>query len=253
MRKIMRKKVFFWSLLFSIFLVGAVHAKELTLATGLSIPPYIIQKEKSGIQLDLLREILKVKGHKLERMVYVSNRRLVKELAAKHVDGAINVPPNMKNVHYSKTIIYFKNVAISLKKNDFHLNSIEDLLQKRITAFQNASRFLGPDFARIAKNNKKYQEIVQQLAQVDQLYKGRTDVVISDQYIFQYFRNQHRKRVSVTDPLVFHNILPPSPRKAAFLDLQICADFDEGLTVIRKNGIYQKIIDRYISDLEIGQ
>lgn len=230
-----------------------LSAKELTLATSLSIPPYIIKETESGIQLEIVREALKLKGHTLKKMSYVSNNRVLRMLQLKQVDGVINIPPNVPNAFYSDMIIEYENVAISLEEKGFQIKSIADLSDKRITGFQNASKFLGAEFGAMAKANRRYSEVVNQFAQVDQLFRKRTDVVIGDKRIFLYFREQYRNTANTVGdaslPIVTFDVLPFSPRKAAFHDEALRDDFNEGLQALRESGRYQGLIDSFMKDL----
>ena len=229
-----------------IFLFYAeLFSNELTLATGLSIPPYVIKETHSGIELDIVKEVLKLRGYNIDTILYVTNKRIHKLLLEKSIDFALNVPPNIKNIYYSNVIIEFKNVAIALNKNHFKINTLNDLVGKRVIAFQNANKFLGKEFHYFSLENKNYNELINQVAQVEHLYKSRADVVISDKYIFLYYKNKNIKRYDKTLKLDFFDILPSSPRRAVFLSEEIRNEFNKGLVELKKNGGYLQLMQKY--------
>lgn len=221
-------------------------ADELVLAAGISNPPYFFLDEDRGIHLDLIRAVLHETGDTFKEIVYVSNHRANRMLQDAKADFAINVPPGNENFCYSDTILHYRNVGITLSERNLTINHIADLQKHRVTGFQNASKLLGLEFAQYASTATRYREVVYQAAQVEQLFRARTDVVISDKYIFQHFRNQNSSPEDKKKKITFHNIFPPTPRNVTFIDKKRCQRFNEGLKAIVKNGTYETIMKRYI-------
>ena len=228
----------------------SVSAKELALATSLSIPPYILKDSNSGIQLEIVKEALKVKGYEIREMVYASNKRVQKMFEQNKVDGIINLASNLPNVFYSDTIIEYENVAIALKKHNFKINNIDDLKDKNVLAFQNANKFLTADFSAMAKKNRRYKEVINQIAQVHNLYKERTEVIVMGKRIFLYFRNQAKlkqsKTIGLSNPITIYKIFPPTPRRMGFHTQQLRDEFNNGLKQIKISGKYQNLVDKYL-------
>ncbi|WP_108652614.1 substrate-binding periplasmic protein [Dongshaea marina] len=221
------------------------QAKSLTLATSFSIPPYILRQSDSGVQLEIVREALAQHGHEIENIIYASNKRVQRLLSLKLVDMIINAPPGIEKAFYSDNIIDYQNVAITLKSAGIKLEHIDDLARFRVVAFQNARQFFGKKFAKMAEENKKYSEVINQVVQVDQLYRGVADVAISDKWIFLYYRKQLSHKMALQQPLTFHPIFPDSARPAAFYQEALRNDFNLGLEKLRSSGRYQELLESY--------
>ena len=90
-----------------------------------------------------------------------------------------------------------KTWLISLKKNNFKINSVYDLSGKSVVSFQNATEFLPAPFkALTTKLPRSYEEVVYQAAQVDQLMKEWVDVVVLEKRVFLYYLQQYKATVS---------------------------------------------------------
>ena len=219
--------------------------KELTLAVGLAIPPYNIPETKSGIELDIVREALKDKGYTIKPK-YVPFARVKRELKDKTVDGALTINPDSGiEAFYSDEHIACENVVISLKENEFNIKDVNGLKGKSVLAFQDATLYLGKDFASMAKKNNEYREIPKQQLQINLLYSNRVDTIVLDKNIFYYHR-QRNDMVNTSQPIDTWHIFPPTPFTVAFVDEEVRNDFNEGLKQLRKTGRYDEIVKKYI-------
>ncbi len=243
---------FIYAVLASIFVVALVSSpsfaapKELTLAVGLAIPPYNIPETKSGIELDIVQEALKNKGYTIKPK-YVPFARVKRELKDQTVDGALTINPDSGiEAFYSDEHITCENVVISLKGNKFNIKDVNDLRGKSVLAFQDATRYLGKDFASMAKQNRKYREISKQQIQINLLYSNRVDTIVLDKNIFYYHR-QRNDMVDTSQPIDTWHIFPPTPFSVAFVDEEVRNDFNEGLKQLRKTGRYDEIWEKYIT------
>jgi len=241
--------------LFAVSFSCMAQASELRIAIGIALPPYVLDKNNAGIEVEIIKEALKVKGYSVS-FHFVPNLRLLRRLKNKEVDGTaqnsifdIGSEVNM-TVYDSDTTITYHNYAIAFDDKKFQIHSIEDLLNKRVLAFQNASKYLGPIYAAMAKNNENYREHAKQSLQVKQLYADRVDVVISERRIFNYWKSQAQSQGALFSrnshkSLKFHNIFSASPRNVKFVERQTRDDFNAGLKVIKASGLYQAIIKKY--------
>ncbi|MCP4162249.1 MAG: ABC transporter substrate-binding protein [Deltaproteobacteria bacterium] len=229
--------------IFIMFIAFSATAKEVTLVAGLSLPPYIIQESNSGMEYDIIKEALAKKGHVL-KIKYVPFVRVAVDY--KKVDGAvtINESSGIKG-NYSNDVMTYKNYAISLKKNSVKVNSIKDLKDKKIVAFQNATKYLGPLYAKTVKSNPKYSEIAKQVLQVKLLYSGRTDLIVSDINIFKFYKKKV-KGMKTTAKIKLHELFKGVKYKVLFNDASIRNDFNAGLKMLRKSGRYNAIIKKYV-------
>jgi polar amino acid transport system substrate-binding protein len=237
-----------------LLLAPSVEAKEVRIAFGLAIPPYVIEDKDAGFEVDIMREALAVKGHTL-KPVYAASATTVQLLKDGKIDGAQRGNPDLVDgtgVYYaSQPAVVYQDYAITLKKNNLPIDSLADLKGKSIAAYMGATKFIGPDYAAAVKDNPKYQEVSNQKRQSLMLFSNGIDVVISDINIFKYFRSSEQGQVDTKQEIVFHKIFADSTLKTnnpIFVDKQIRDDFDAGLKQLKTSGRYQQIIKKYITE-----
>ena len=244
----------FLTVIAAVFLCPASDAesRELTFAVGLALAPYNIPKQNSGpeqncgIETDIVREALEMKGYRVKTK-YVPFARRIREMREGEVDGVLTVNENSGiDAFLSDEHIVCENVAISLKKNNFNIQKINDLKDKSILTFQNAKKYLGKDFADTAEASPDYREISKQELQINLLYGDRVDVIVLDKNIFFHHRKQN-KMVNTTQPIDMWFIFPEVPFRVGFVDKKVRDDFNEGLKQLRSSGRYDEIINQYIS------
>ena len=126
-----------------------------------------------------------------------------------------------------------------------NISKVSDLKSKNIIAFQNATKYLGNEFATMAKLNDKYREEAKQITQNKLLYKSRTDVVVGDQNIFKYFTKQIKDEIDTNQEVQYHNLFPKTEYTLGCHSKKIIDDFNVGLATIKKNGTYEKIVSKY--------
>jgi polar amino acid transport system substrate-binding protein len=232
---------------------SGVQAKEVKFMFGLALAPYVIQDSNSGFEVDIIRAALAVKGHTLTP-IYASFSLVTENMKANKADGAQRGTADLlegAGFYYaeSQTVMY-QDMAISLKKNNLTVNSVNDLKDKIVIAFQGASKFLGPEFGAAVAGNKKYVESANEQRKIKQFYANGMDVFVGDVNIFKYFRKQVTD-VDTKQEIVLHKIFPNSDIKtnhAVFKDQQLRDDFDAGLKQLKSSGKYQEIIKKYISE-----
>jgi len=242
---------------FYLFLVTAVlsslfstrsHAekKELTFAVGLALAPYNIPEKNCGIELDIVREALAMKGYRVKTK-YVPFARRIREIAQREVDGVLTVNENSGlDVFLSDQHITCENVAVSLKKKKFNIKRISDLKEKSILTFQDAKKYLGKEFVAAAEASPDYREISKQELQINLLYGDRVDVIVLDKNIF-YYHKKNNKMVDTTQPIDIWAIFPKVSFRVGFVDQKVRDDFNDGLKQLRESGRYDEIIKKYIS------
>ena len=224
------------------------HAEpeELTFAVGLALAPYNIPEENRGIEMDIVREALAMKGYRIKTK-YVPFARRIREIAEGDVDGVLTVNENSElDIFLSDQHIACENVAVSLKENNFKIEQIGDLKDKSILTFQNARKYLGKEFVAAADASPDYREISRQELQINLLYGHRVDVIVLDKYIFYH----HRKRnnmVDITQPIDMWHIFSKLPFRVGFVDKKVRDDFNDGLKQLQQSGRYDEIINKYIS------
>ncbi len=219
--------------------------QELKLAYGLSTPPYVISKNDSGIELDIVKEAFALSNIRV-KPIYVPLARLTKQIELDEIDGSVTIMETLgiKNVYYSNTYITYENIAVSLKKNNLKILSISDLRNKDIITFQNAKIYLGNEFKKAVDQNLNYYEFYDQKKQVKMLFKNRIQVIVLDRNIFDYYKEHSLEKFE--EEVVIHKIFPVNKYKIAFKDPKIRDKFNRGLKEIKRNGIYESIINKYL-------
>jgi polar amino acid transport system substrate-binding protein len=225
------------------------YGDTIRVAVGLALAPYVIAEENSGFELDIVREALASQGHTVVP-IYVSFRRVPELLKLKKVQAAITVTSATvgPDAYLSKPYIRYHNVAVALAKHQLALNSQQDLAKHRILAFQNAHRYLGPDYYRSIQQSPDYQEIARQAAQVTMLFGERVDVIVLDINIFNYYRQQ-QNYVGAEQPVDIFPLFEPVNYQMAFSRRQWRDDFDRGIAELKRTGRYQQLIQRYLGNI----
>lgn len=223
-----------------------VEAKEITLAVANDIPPYIFSASNTGIELDIAREALGASGYEVKFMS-VPLGRLALMLALDKIDGALTLKESLdvSNIYFSKPYIRYQNVAVSLTKNNYFISDMDNLAERQVVAFQNAIKYLGNDFGAVAKASPDYRELARQDLQVNMLFRGRTEVIVLDINIFNYYRNKsHASYFEL--PVTIHPIFPENIYCAGFKNSKIRIAFDKGVAQLRASGRYDEIINSYL-------
>lgn len=224
----------------------AVLAKELKIAVGLWIPPYVIKEESRGIEFQILEETLALAGHQMVPH-YVPLARTLADLKIGNVDGIMSTGLKDLPGCYTDSHITYWNYAITKSDRNIEINSVADLSARSILAFQNARKYLGSEFEEMAANNGAYHETADQRTQNKLLFLERVDVVIGDRYIFQWFsRDENVTKYTGPAPKVtYHEIFPPSHFQSVFKDQKICDQFNLALKQLKASGRYQEIVDSF--------
>ncbi len=221
--------------------------KDIHLSVGFSVPPYVIAGQNRGAELDIVREAMALEGYRVVPF-YVSNKRRNAEYTDGVTDGAMTVSPHEElEGHYSKTYITYQNVAISLAARRFDIKKIADLADKRIVAFQTASKVLGPEFSRAISGRDTYREVAKQYEQIIRLYAGDVDVVVGDKNILRWFakNSEYPEELDTAQPIAIHQIFLPGHKYVVFRNRSLTVAFDRGIDTLKENGRYDEILTSY--------
>lgn len=251
----MLKKLILFSF---ICFIQSVQSYEVLGAFQSAKPPFILPEEPYskkdlakdtkglGIQIDIARAALKVKGHSLKH-VFVNEQRLNNELKLGSLDIAFDVRPSFQNRFYSKkNFSKYENAFISLKSKNLNVNEFKDLSDISFTAWQGASKDLGVNYANAVKNNRYYYEKTN-TSKLKMFLTQRVDGILIDENIFKWYYKEVYKGKDGLQIFEFHKLKELSPRggKAGFVSESLRDDFDHGMKVIQKSGEYQKIVESY--------
>jgi len=234
------------------------HARVIRVGIGFALPPYVIREADSGLEVDLIRRVFEQFGYET-KFVYLPNLRLPLAFAQEQVDCIVaNATYDVshesgRKAYHSDVTIFYQNYAITLPSYGRSLNSFEDIAQEQVLGFNNATKYLGDEFASMAASNPHYSELADQSLQVRMLYSGRVRVVISDKRIFLWWRRKMLESggdqtVSLAPTPVFHSLFPPAPRHLHFAEKGLCELFNKGLKRFRKSGELHALITRYLGN-----
>lgn len=230
------------------FIALGKHSGVIELTAGLSKPPFVIEnnEEYSGIQLDLINEIFALEHQKVN-FIHVPLARSFSTVNKWHSDGTITLPAThqQKNVYLSEPYISYQNVIVTLLEDDITINNVEDLAGKHIIAFQTATKFLGNSYVLAIENAAHYQEMADQLKQIELLFIKRTQALVLDINILKHFLYTHRD-AKYNKAYKVHRIFEPRVYVAGFKSKKIRDQFNRGLAIIKANGKYQQILDKYL-------
>ena len=237
-----------------VMVMGAAmaQARDVVVAAPRSVPPYVIPEGWRGIEYDVVKQSLAIAGHTVVPKLTVL-ARLPKEMQLGEIDAAMTMRPETGVVAcYSDPHVTYRNYAISLDKNDVTIDSVAGLSDKSVVAFQNAHVYLGEEYGRAVQNATSYREEANQVVQALLLYGDRVQAVVADVNIFRWFASQTevRGRVDATQKLRLHPIFPPTDYQVAFRDPALCAQFNAGLRQLRASGEFDRIVARYLSQME---
>ncbi len=227
------------------FLVLSAHAAtKIEMVAGLSKPPFVIQENGTGIQLDMTKAAFKTQNIEV-KFIHIPFGRSIMSFQRFEVDGLITVPKEYQHpgMYLSKPYVHYQNVAISLVEDNYSIDSIEDLSGKSIIAFQRARKYLGEDYNKIVKNLVGYRELAEQAEQVATLFYRQSEVIILDENIFKHLIKDSEQ---FSEPVKVHRIFPKRTYSAGFKTEKLRNAFDQGMSEIIENGTYQKILDKYL-------
>ncbi|MCP3924577.1 MAG: transporter substrate-binding domain-containing protein [Desulfobacterales bacterium] len=229
--------------------------ETLKLAAGITVDPYIVHSKDSGLETDIVRESFALEGYQV-KFIFQSLMRTKVSLRNGTVDGVTTIKNNyseIQNTFLSEEYITYHNFAVTLRSRNIKINTIADLKDKNIIAFQQARFALGKKFKLMAENNPKYREMENQRLQIALFFGKRNDVIIVDSKIFNYFRQKLKDspdkvmgKISFDEPVTFHGLFKPSKYRMAFRTIEIRDHFNMGLKKLQKSGRYKQIIESYI-------
>lgn len=231
-------------------LSSTTNAKEILMAFGQKIPPYIFEEQDKGIEIDIISAALAYKGHTIKPLYFPLGRVPI-AFRNKIVDAAMgDMGINLKEHggFYANPAVIYDNAFFTLKSRKLAIKNPKDLDSLYVVSFQGAEKRY-PQWIEKVSDEKRFFGISNQLSQVKLLFLGRYDVVLSDRYIFRYFVEQLKLTNSFDVYEVDeHKFTTENSEdyRPVFRDKSIRDDFNLGLKKIKENGEFQKIYDNYM-------
>ncbi|NQZ30108.1 MAG: transporter substrate-binding domain-containing protein [Oceanospirillaceae bacterium] len=226
--------------------VAFAAAVPISVAIPSSTPPYVIQKNQTGIVLNILKKALKSSGY-TAKITVLPKARVLREFKNKRYTAAFGLPKlNFQYpVFFSEPIMKIQYIAISLKSKKLLIDKVSQLTNKRVTAVQSAATFLGSSYKAMTLINPNYDEITSQKKQLSLLIKDRTDIIIMEQRTLLYVVNLLQLDNKVKPKFNIHPIFGPSNSYFTFHNSQVRDAFNQGLKALKKSPEFQKIINFY--------
>jgi len=225
--------------------VSHLQAEPLLVGFGINKPPYVFEFEGRGLEFDLVTAAFREAGDEVEPY-YAPAERLHLMLKRGDLDAVTTTnKASGISAFYSDSYIEYRNVAISLTRNQISLHRIADLDDYSVSAFQRARYLLGNEFGAMAGRNPEYREEPRQITRNLLLYAGRIDVVVADERIFNTFNQLVAKQVDVQQPVTLHRLFPATPYSLGFVDKASRDRFNSGLAALRASGEYARIMAAY--------
>lgn len=217
----------------------------LTVAISIDVPPYVMKKATSGLEVDVIREALPDHQVRFVQMPYAELQTAVPSKRAEVAAGVRKFGDD--GVHYSADFATFENVAIAKKAAGLRIDGVGDLAGHRVLAWQDAYRELGPEFERLfapgAAQRESYVEVGDQREQVRMFWSAEADVLVIDRVVFDYFSAELGHS---TADATLHWIFPPVTNfRVGFADASRRDAFDAGLARLCASGRYAELLARY--------
>lgn len=216
----------------------ALQAAPLQIALGESKMPYVNAETQSGIEYELVTRALRDAGYAFE-VLHLPNKRAQMQFSHGQLDAVIVTAGDTVSEPY----IAYKNMAITLCERRIVVGKVTDLAPYQTGAFNNAGKFLGEDFARIAADPEHYREISPQKLLNRMLLAKRIDVAIADINIFQH--DQAEADPQARQPLCPFAVFPPTLYRMQFRDPTIRDRFNQALGQLQTSGFYEALAKKY--------
>jgi len=160
-----------------------------------------------------------------------SYSRLLKQFADKKLDCASPVAIPVAGASYTESYLPFQDVAISRQDAGLTVNSLQDLRDKRIAAYQQAQQVLGADFAQ-AVSTAAYLELAERELQLELLFSDRVQLVVGEQRVLLYLAAKLAPHINLT----IHPIFAAKSYPAACWQPEHTAAFNRGLAQLAQSG-----------------
>lgn len=243
-----------WSLLtYSLM----AQANEIVVAIPEPEAPYYYRLQDKGAEMDVIRAAFKQAGHTVIPYYLVQYKSIPDLLDSGDIDCATSLTP-FAGLHsfYSDPLIPHPFVAISLTSNRIKLNRVEDLQHIKFLPFLGATHELGDAYKRLITHleaQKKKPKQTTATRMVNMLFRGDVPVIIMDKHIFEHNRDRFGHRSERMQKVDYHPIFEPLAHPLTCKSEQLSKKFNQSLRLLRKNGQYQAIIDRYFNNKKVNK
>lgn len=233
--------------------LSAAAQAPLQVVFGVSRPPFVDERSRSGIALELFAEAAQRLGWRYE-VLHAPNKRMLSLLRQGLVDVAVEVPQGEPALYYSQAFLSYRNVLL-LPAGATAVQDWSDLAGLRVCAWQLAEQALGARFAAARPQFAQYEEFSDQRNQVRLWLRGRCEVLVIDRdLLLWHLRELASSEPQIAQPPRGSLRTVPVPGMGAldwyvgFRDPALRDRFDAALAALRADGSYQRIVNRHLLD-----
>lgn len=240
----------FCIIFFLLLLHPIVQAKQvITIGVG-NFPPFFVQKDESGLFLEITQAIFNNLPDYEVSFVFMSNSRLLYEInSGKRIDVACNIMKNADvHAYLSEPIFRYTDVVVSKKTKNFVFKSESDLQNVSIGAYQGAMDLLGDNFKKVAMSNPNYSEHPHPKETTHLLISEKKDVRIGDINIFmhdlksRFYKDTDDGNIDNYD---IHYLWPYKYSHMAFKDKTLRDAVNVEIKKLTLNGTLTNIYEQY--------
>lgn len=235
-------------------MIQPVSADALRVMYGVSRPPFIMERERSGISYELAAAIFDRMGVATTPF-FGSNERLAAMLQNDRIDVAVEVQKTDPGLFYSERFIAYRNFAVSRRADRIEMKDFADLRGRSVCAWQNAHKHLG--IAALTPTFANYTEFPKQVGQVRSWLAKRCDVIFIDDTLLKWHMKAlvpelKKQGIKVDTDLSFD----PFPGDnhlwffVGFREQAIRDAFDESLRAVRADGSYADIREHFLDSIQ---
>ncbi len=209
------------------------------IVSGHYSPPWSY-RDCSGAELDIIRAAFKEVSIEIDCEI-TSYARLVKKFTQKKslfASPVVKSEGEKVGAYYSSAFVHYVDVAVSYESSNI---SLKELADKKVSAYQKASLYLGSEFSKIMEKNKSYKEMPARDAQLKMLYLKRVDYVVGEKNILHNLSKALYPRKKLYNNIV----LKKWDIRAGSPDKELMKKFNKGLSIIKKKGQIREIYKRY--------
>ncbi|MFT5161963.1 MAG: two-component system sensor histidine kinase EvgS [Alteromonadaceae bacterium] len=229
--------------------------KPISISFGMDRAPYLFPRgSEQGLEIDIVTKALKLEGYKVQ-VVQLPHRLLKTALIdSSDLSGSAGVQTDATpGVFYSDIYINYENYVITRRKDGLTINTLEDLMGKKLAIWSDGYNQLGNNFydlfnpkARV-KHTPHFYEVNDQTNQINLFFNDDVEAIIVDKTVFNWYKNLIAPNSYIDNDFVYHDILPQvTGYNLVFKTRELRDSFNRGLHQMVSSGLYQQLVDYYI-------
>lgn len=226
-------------------LIQADQEKTYTIATDVTFPPFVFTNDNNqleGIDIDLMKAIAKEEGFKV-KFKPIGFNAAIQSVSSGQVNGMIAgmTITDERKQKFDFSNPYFSSGIVMAVNHNSKIHSLSQLKGKKVAVKTGTS---GANYANSIKDKYGFQIVT--FDDSDNVYNdvktGNSAACFDDDAVLKYGIQNGNGLKIVTKPTAIGNY-GFAVKKGS--NQELMAKFNAGLAKLKKNGQYQKIIDKY--------